>query len=304
MGNDSYGFRGWSSQDFGNFDSIWVVVDRLTKSTYFIQVRTDYNDEQLAKVYVKEIVRLHEVYVKEIARLHGVPFSIISDYGTQFTSKFWEKLHEELGTQLTFSTTFHPQTNGKSERTIHVLEDMLRSCVSHWDKFLPLCEFSYNNNYHSIIDTTPFEALYVRGCRSSIGRFEAEEVKPLGVDLVKNGQDKMRSIQAKLLATQSRQKKYAYHKVRDMAFQTGENVLLKVSPMKGVMRFGKKGKLSPLYIGPFEVLNRIGPVAYRLALPPNLPGVHSVFHVSILKRYHGVGDYIIKWDSVVLDKDL
>ncbi|KAK4726801.1 hypothetical protein R3W88_031718 [Solanum pinnatisectum] len=89
-----------------------------------------------------------------------------------------------------------------------------------------------------------------------------------------------------------------------MAFQTSENVLLKVSPMKGVMRFGKKGKPSPRCIGPFEVLEYVGPVAYRLALPPNLSGVHSIFHVSMLKRYHGDGYYIIKWDTIVLDIDL
>ncbi|KAH0741272.1 hypothetical protein KY290_034315 [Solanum tuberosum] len=101
----------------GKFDSIWVVVDRLTKSAHFIPIRIEYNVEQLAKVYVKEIVRLH-----------GVPISIISDHGTQLTSKFWRKLHEELGAQLTFSTAFHPQTDGQSERTIQVLEDMLRAC--------------------------------------------------------------------------------------------------------------------------------------------------------------------------------
>ncbi|KAK4723851.1 hypothetical protein R3W88_026630 [Solanum pinnatisectum] len=89
-----------------------------------------------------------------------------------------------------------------------------------------------------------------------------------------------------------------------MTFQTGEKVLLKVSPMKGVMRFGKKGKLSPRYIGPFEVLECVGPVAYRLALPFNISGVHPVFYMSMLKRYHGDRDYIIKWDSIVLDKDL
>ncbi|KAK4718318.1 hypothetical protein R3W88_016656 [Solanum pinnatisectum] len=89
-----------------------------------------------------------------------------------------------------------------------------------------------------------------------------------------------------------------------MEFQTGENALFKVSPMKGVMRFGKKGKLSPRYIGLFEVLKYVGPMAYRLALPPNLSSVHLVFHMYMLKRYHGDGDYIIKWDSIVLDKDL
>ena len=124
-----------------------------------------------------------------------------------------------------------------------MLKDMLRGCVidfgGHWDKFLPLCEFSYNNSYHSSIDMAPFEALYGRGCRSPIGWFEAGDVKPLDVDLVKDAQEKVRGIQTKLLAAESRQKKYADHKVRDMTFQTGENVLLKVSPMKGVMRLRK-----------------------------------------------------------------
>ena len=114
----------------------------------------------------------------------------------------------------------------------------------------------------------------------------------------------MKSIQEKLLAAQSRQKEYADRKVRDLEFMEGEQVLLKVSPMKGVMRFCKRGKLSLRYIGPFEVLKRVGEVAYELALPPGLSGVHPVFHVSMLKRYHGDGNYIIRWDSVLLDEKL
>ena len=114
--------------------------------------------------------------------MHGVPFSIISDRGTQFTSKFWRTLYAELGTRLDLSTAFHPQTDGQSERTIQVLEDMLRACViefgDHWDNFLPLAEFSYNNSYNSTIDMAPFEALYGRRCRSPIGWFDAFEVRP------------------------------------------------------------------------------------------------------------------------------
>ena len=114
----------------------------------------------------------------------------------------------------------------------------------------------------------------------------------------------MKCIQEKLLAAQSRQKEYADRKVRDLEFMEGEQFLLKVSPMKGVMRFGKRGKLSPRYIGPFEVLKRVREVDYELALPPRLSGVHPVFHVSMLKRYHGGGNYIIRWDSVLLDENL
>ena len=137
----------------GKYGSIWVIVDRLTKSAHFIPVKVTYNAEKLAKLSISEIVRLH-----------GVPLSIISDRGTQFTSKFWKTLHAELGTRLDLSTAFHPQTDGQSERTIQVFEDMLRACViefgGHWDNFLPLAEFSYNNSYHSSIDMAPFEALY------------------------------------------------------------------------------------------------------------------------------------------------
>ena len=129
----------------GKFDSIWVIVDRLTMYSHFIPVKRTYNVEKLAKLYISEIVRLH-----------GVPLSIISDRGTQFTSTFWRTLHTELGTRLDLSTAFHPQTDGQSEKTIQVLEDMLRACViefgGHWDNFLPLAEFSYNNSYHSSID--------------------------------------------------------------------------------------------------------------------------------------------------------
>ena len=126
MGAHCYGHCGRFPRTLGKFDSIWVIVDRLTKSAHFVPVQTTYNSEKLAKIYIREIVHLH-----------GVPISIISDRGTQFTSHFWRSMQKELGTQVDLSTAFHPQTDGQSERTIQVLEDMLRVCVidfgGQWD---------------------------------------------------------------------------------------------------------------------------------------------------------------------------
>ncbi|KAJ9552297.1 hypothetical protein OSB04_016342 [Centaurea solstitialis] len=143
------------------FDAIWVIVDRLTKSALFLAIRESSTAEQLAEIYVKEVVSRH-----------GVPVSIISDRDVRFTSRFWERFHSELGTRLHFSTAYHPQTDGQSERTIQTLEDMLRACVldfgGSWDTYLPLAEFSYNNSYHSSIGMPPFEMLYERRCRTPI----------------------------------------------------------------------------------------------------------------------------------------
>jgi IS30 family transposase len=122
------------------YDSIWVIVDRLTKVVHFIPVKTNYTGVQLATLYMEKIVCLY-----------GVPKKIVSDRGTQFTSHFWQTVHESLGTKLNFSTAYHPQTDGQTERTNQILEDMLRACAlqygTSWDKSLPYAEFSYNNSY-------------------------------------------------------------------------------------------------------------------------------------------------------------
>ena len=142
-------------------DSVWVVVDRLTKSAHFLPVRTDYSLDKLAELYIKEIVRLH-----------GIPISIISDRDPRFTSSFWGKLQEAMGTRLNFSAAFHPQTDGQSERVIQILEDMLRSCAidyeGSWDRHIPLVEFVYNNSFQSSIIMAPYEALYGRKCRTPL----------------------------------------------------------------------------------------------------------------------------------------
>ena len=134
-------------------DSVWVIVDRFTKSGHFIPVKIDYSMDRLAELYVDEIVRLH-----------GVPLSIVSDRDARFTSRFWKELQSALGTRLNFSTTFHPQTDGQSERLIQLLEDMLQGCVmdllQSWDRYIPLMEFAYNNSYQSSTGMAPYEALH------------------------------------------------------------------------------------------------------------------------------------------------
>ncbi|GKE08986.1 putative reverse transcriptase domain-containing protein [Tanacetum coccineum] len=142
-------------------DSIWVIVDRLTKSAYFLPMKKTGSMEKLTHLYLKEIVCRH-----------GVPVSIISDRDSRFASGFWGSLQKALGTGINMSTAYHSETDGQSERTIQTLEDMLRACVidfgSSWDRHMPLVEFSYNNSYHASIKAAPFEALYGRKCRSPI----------------------------------------------------------------------------------------------------------------------------------------
>ncbi|GJU11278.1 putative reverse transcriptase domain-containing protein [Tanacetum coccineum] len=229
--------------------------------------------------------KLTQLYLKEVVCRHGVPISIISDRDSHFTSRFWRSLQKALGTNLDMSTAYHPQTDGQSKRTIQTLEDMLRACVidfgSSWDRHLPLVEFSYNNSYHASIKAAPFEALYGRKCRSPVCWSEN-----------------------RLLTARSRQKSYADRRTKPLEFKVGDMVLLKVSPWKGVIRFGKCGKLSPRYIGPFKILARVGLVAYTLELPEEWQGIHSMFHISNLKKCLADENLIIPLDDIQLDDKL
>jgi len=281
----------------GFHDAIWVIVDRLTKSAHFLAIRTTLPLEGLAKLYIEEIVRLH-----------GVPVSIISDRDPRFTSRFWGSLQQALGTRLKFSTAFHPQTDGQSERTIQTLEDMLRACTldwaGHWDEHLPLIEFAYNNSYHSSIGMAPYEALYGRPCRSPVCWSDVGERQLVGPEIVQMYAEKVDVIRQRLATAQSRQKSYADRRRRELRFEVGDHVFLKISPSRGVMRFGKKGKLSPRYVGPFEILERIGEVAYRIALPPQFSGLHNVFHVSMLRKYVADPPHVIQLEVPEIRQDL
>ncbi|GJV42598.1 putative reverse transcriptase domain-containing protein [Tanacetum coccineum] len=230
------------------------------------------------------------------------------DRDGRFTSRCWQTVQKALGTRLDMSTAYHPQTDGQSEHTIQTLEDMLRACVidfgGSWDVHLPLAEFSYNNSYHSSIRCAPFEALYGRKCRSLVLWAEIRESSLIGPELVQETTDKVVLIKEKLKAARDHQKSYADNRRKPLEFKVGDRVMLKVSPWKGVIRFGKKGKLAPRYVGPFEILERIGPVAYRLRLPEELSGVHDTFHVSNLKKCLADASLHVPLDEIKVDKTL
>ncbi|GJZ10492.1 putative reverse transcriptase domain-containing protein [Tanacetum coccineum] len=170
-------------------DTIWVIVDHLTKSAHFLPMREDDTLEKLTRQYLKEVVSRH-----------GVPVLIISDRDGRFTSHFWKSLNKALGTRLDMSTAYHPETDGQSERTIQTLEDMLRACVldfgKGWDKHLPLVEFSYNNSYHTSIKAAPFEALYGRKCRSPICWAEVGDSQLTGPEIIHETTEKIVQIKS------------------------------------------------------------------------------------------------------------
>ncbi|TYK11723.1 reverse transcriptase [Cucumis melo var. makuwa] len=279
------------------YDGIWVIVDRLTKTTRFIPIKETSTLDQLAKLYVDRIVSQY-----------GVPVSIVSDRDPRFTSKFLSSVQKAMGTKLKFSSTFHPQTDGQLERTIQTLEDMLRACVlqfmGNWDTHLSLMEFAYNNSYQSNIGMAPFEALYGKPCRTPVCWNEVGERKLVGPELVQVTSDNIKLIRENLKIAQDRQKSYADKRQRDLEFQIGEQVFLTLSPWKGVLRFGRKGKLSPRYIGPYQIIKRVGPAAYRLELPAELARVHDFFHVSMLRKYISDPSHVLQVQPIELKEDL
>jgi hypothetical protein len=278
-------------------DSIWVIVDRLTKTAHFLPVHTTHKAEKYAEIYIDQIVCLH-----------GILKTIVSDRGALSVERFWEQLQESLGTRAIRSSAYHPQIDGQTERVNQILEDMLRACVLHygknWDKCLSLAEFSYNTSYQSSLKMAPFEALYGRRCRTPLNWSQVGEREIFGPDLVLEAEEKVRVIKKNLEAAQARQKSYHDKRRKPLQFEVGDHVYLKVSPTKGVQRFGIKGKLAPRYIGPYEIKANYGPVAYQLKLPPHMSAVHDVFHVSQLRKCVRLPTEVLPEPELEIELDL
>nr|GEW06962.1 hypothetical protein [Tanacetum cinerariifolium] len=239
-------------------DTIWVIMDRLTKSVYFLPMHEDYKMDRLARLHLNEIVSRH-----------GVSVLIISDRNSRLTSKFWQSMQEVLGTRLDMSTAYHPQTAGQIKRTTQTFEDILRA-----------------------------------KCRSPIMWDEVGEGQLIGPELMQKTTKKISQIRDRLKVAHDRQKSYADKSRKPLQFSVGDYVLLKMSPWKGVVRLRKKGKLVPRFVGPFEIVEKVGPVAYWLDLPEKLNGVHDMFHVSNLKKCLADPTLQVPWDEIQVDAKL
>ncbi|GKE82194.1 putative reverse transcriptase domain-containing protein, partial [Tanacetum coccineum] len=251
------------------YDTIWVIVDHLTKSAHFLPMKENDSMERLTRPYLKEVVSRHEV-----------PVFIISDRDGRFTSHFWQSLQNALGTH--FDMNFG---NG-------------------WDRHFLLVEFSYNNSCHSNIKARPFEVLYGRRCRSPVCWAEVGDVQLTSPEIVHETTEKIIQIKSRIQAARDHQKSYANVRHNPLEFHVYEKVMLKVSPWKWVIRFGKWGKLNPRYIRPFKVLAKVGTVAYRLELRQQLSMVHSTFHVSNLKKLLSDESLVILLNEIHIDDKL
>nr|GEU38231.1 putative reverse transcriptase domain-containing protein [Tanacetum cinerariifolium] len=206
------------------------------------------------------------------------------------------------------STAYHLETDGQNERTIQTVKDMLRACAidfsKGWVKHLPLVELSYNNSYHASIKAAPFKALYSQKCRSPVCWAEVGDTQITGPEIIHETTEKIVKIRQHLQAMRDRQRSYANVRQKSLEFQTRDHVMLKISPRKGIIRFEKRGKLNPRYIGPFKILNRIGLVAYKLELLEELSDVQNTFHVSNIKKCLSDESLIIPMQELKLNDKL
>ncbi|KAA3466174.1 reverse transcriptase [Gossypium australe] len=255
-------------------DAIWVIIDRLKKSAHFIPIHwLNYIFLRLS-YYMKCRSLLFETEILDLRPDSGINCKKL------WVHSYISALHSILRLMDNPNVLYR---FWKICFSVYILE-----FEGNWEKYLPLFEFVYNNSYQSSIKRVTYEPLYGRKYRTPLYWIELNEKKIHGVDLVRE-----KVIRDSLKACSDRQKSYANLKRKELEIQVGDKVFLKVSFWKKVLRFGRKGKLSPQFIGPYEITKRIGPVAYRLALPPDLDKIHNVFHVSMLRRYQSDPSHVI-----------
>jgi hypothetical protein len=262
------------------YDAIAVFVDRLTKMVHFAPTYTDCSARDVARLF-NDTVFKH----------HGLPSELISDRDPRFTSEFWTELTRLLGTKLKMSAALHPQTDGQTERSNRVLEDYLRHYISpsqdDWDEWLPQAEFSVNNAWQESIKNTPFMLNFGQQPRTPLNQSGGREVRvPQASNFARTLEESLARAKASLLAAQSRQKLFADERRREVELDVGQKVLLSTINFK--LAHPGTRKLLPKWVGPFEVTERIGKVAYKVELPPNLK-MQNVFHVQLLKKYRDNG---------------
>jgi hypothetical protein len=264
------------------FNCLLVIVDKLTKFAHFIPLKHPYTATKVA-----------ELFVDNVYRLHGMPASLVSDRDPVFTSTFWQSVFRTTGTQLKLSTAHHPETDGQTEHVNQSIECYLCCFISahpqQWSKWISLCEFWYNTNWHSSTGHTPFELLYGRHPRY-FGVVAADSIASADVqDWLRERELVMASVKQHLLRMQQRMKYQADKHRRERKFAVGDKVFLRLQLyLQSSVAVRANHKLAFKFFGPFFVMERIGAVAYRLDLPPS-SRVHPVFHVSQLKPCIGPG---------------
>jgi hypothetical protein len=225
----------------------------------------------------------------------------VSDRDPKFTSNFWKGLFKGFRMNLNFSTTYHPESDGQTERVNRVIEDILGMYVmdkpSRWEDYLHLVEFAYNNGYHASLQMSPIEAIYGRKCNTLVNWDNPADRTVVGPKLLKEMEDQIVKIKQNLKVSQDRQKIYVDKNRTRREFKVGDRVFLKVKANRSSLKLGSCAKLAARFCGPFEILERIGTVAYMLALPASMT-VHNVFHVSLLKKYIPNANHVIDWDVI------
>ena len=261
------------------FDAIVVFVDTFSKMVHLVPTKTTATAPDTAKIFFDHVFKLH-----------GLPKSIVSDRDAKFTSRFWQSLFKTMGTRLAMSTAFHPQTDGQTERANRTLEDMLRAFVNYqqdnWDQLLSAAEFACNNAPNASTKMSPFQINYGRDPLNPYSQIhDLPDTVPAAADFIRNLKNATKIATDALVLAKASQEKYANRSRREVEFSVGDQVLLSASHINLASQAQRPSKkLQHRFIGPYKIIQKISPVAYKLELPETVH-VHPVFHVGLLRPY-------------------